>query len=284
VKFLIFILFLISFVTFSQSDSETIICPPKRIEIEPVGCEEVDSPEFSKKEKDSLFSLYKVKMIPIMEDSIKENDERIMNTQYVAMINPIEISPEYPGGELALKNFIDSTFIYPPNEFNSIRGVVWVNFIIDTLGVVNSVHVVRGLTLLIDEEAQRVVENLPDFFPGYRDGNKIEVRYTVPIKITKFIVPNAYFPGGSLAMAHFIQNNYNYPNVLQETKIEGVIWTNFLVNKDGTISNIEVVKGVQKDFDKEAVRVIEIMPIWVPARYSNGTTTAVYMTVPFKIE
>ena len=287
-----------SFVTFSQSDSEIIICPaasrelpnnlpPKRIEIELVRFEEVNSLELIQKEKDSLFNLYKVKMISIMEDSIEENDERIMNTQYVAMINPIEISPEYPGGELALKNFIDSSFVYPSTEVPNIKGTVYVDFVIDTLGQLDSFKVMKGLTPLIDLEVLRVVESFPNFSPCVFAGRKKAIHYTVPVKVNNVIYisdPVPYYPGGVTAMHQFIQENFKYPKVLWKKRVEATIWTKFLVNKDGSISNIEVVKGVQSDFDAEALRVFKLMPNWIPAQYGNGTKTAVYMTVPIKIE
>lgn len=76
----------------------------------------------------------------------------------------------------------------------------------------------------------------------------------------------AEFPGGTEAMTLFLGENVKYPVVALENKIEGKAICQFIVNKDGSITDVEVVRSSgDASLDKEAVRVINAMPNWTPA-------------------
>jgi TonB family protein len=88
------------------------------------------------------------------------------------------------------------------------------------------------------------------------------------------------FPGGEKAVREFIQKEMRFPTVsCYEGGIGGVVYCRFIIEKDGTISNIEVTKSVYPLYDKEAVRVIERMPLWIPGK-NNGKPVRVSYTVP----
>ena len=67
----------------------------------------------------------------------------------------IEILPEFPGGDKAIRQFIDSSFYYPTTQNPKLTGTVWIQFRIDTLGKLDSFKVMKGISLLIDKEALR---------------------------------------------------------------------------------------------------------------------------------
>lgn len=95
----------------------------------------------------------------------------------------------------------------------------------------------------------------------------------------------ASFPGGQNALLQWLGANIRYPSSAAEKNIQGRVILKFVVEKDGSISNIQVLRGVDADLDKEAVRVIRSMPKWQPGR-NNGEVVRTYFTIPitFKLQ
>lgn len=87
------------------------------------------------------------------------------------------------------------------------------------------------------------------------------------------------FPGGMTALMKYLGSNIKYPSISQEVGSQGRVIVQFVVNKDGTIVNPTVVRGVDAYLDKEAVRVISSMPKWKPG-VQNGKKVRVKYTVP----
>ena len=94
----------------------------------------------------------------------------------------VEEMPEYPGGEMALRNFIAQNVKYPEQAAKKgIKGKVYVTFVVGTDGNVKSAKIARGVDPLLDAEALRVVSNLNGWKPGKQKGVPVNVSYTVPI-------------------------------------------------------------------------------------------------------
>ena len=87
------------------------------------------------------------------------------------------------------------------------------------------------------------------------------------------------FPGGMGEAMKFLGRNIKYPVVAQQAKIEGRVIVQFVVERDGNLSNIHVVRGVSPELDAEAIRVIGLMPKWKPGK-QRGKEVAVKYTVP----
>ena len=87
------------------------------------------------------------------------------------------------------------------------------------------------------------------------------------------------FPGGQGAMFEFIANNIQYPIVAEENGVQGRVLVSFVIKKDGSLSNVRVVKSVDPALDKEAVRLIKSMPKWSPGK-EKGQFVNVKFTVP----
>ncbi len=97
----------------------------------------------------------------------------------------VENMPEFPGGDLGLMKYIQKNVKYPPiaKEYN-ITGKVYVSFIVDKIGSVTNVKVVRGVDKNLDAEAVRVIKSLPKYKPGKQRGKAVKVMFTVPINFT----------------------------------------------------------------------------------------------------
>ncbi len=87
------------------------------------------------------------------------------------------------------------------------------------------------------------------------------------------------FPGGEAEMQRFIADNLKYPVVAQESGIQGRVTIRFVVTKNGTISDVQVIRGIDPSCDREAVRVVKMMPKWIPGK-QNGLNVPVYFTLP----
>lgn len=95
----------------------------------------------------------------------------------------------------------------------------------------------------------------------------------------------AEFPGGPKAMLKYFQENLIYPDDAKEMQIQGRVFVSAVVEKDGTLSNVELVRGVYSSLDKEAVRVVKGMPKWIPGEIDGKTVRSrVYLPLTFKIQ
>ena len=91
------------------------------------------------------------------------------------------------------------------------------------------------------------------------------------------------YPGGLPALLDYLNQNVKYPEDAEKQKIEGRVLAIFVVETDGSISNVEVVKPVFPSLDAEAVRVLAAMPKWTPGKQS-GKLVRVKYTVPINFQ
>lgn len=89
------------------------------------------------------------------------------------------------------------------------------------------------------------------------------------------------FPGGEREMLRFIKNNLRYPLSAQENGVQGTVILNFVVDREGKIINIKVVKPIGFGCDEESVRVLQKMPLWTPGK-QRGQTVLVSFTMPIR--
>jgi protein TonB len=87
------------------------------------------------------------------------------------------------------------------------------------------------------------------------------------------------FPGGPSALMQYLSSNIKYPVVAEENGVQGRVVCTFVVEKDGSITDVRVVKSVDPSLDKEAARVVKGMPKWIPGK-QNGSAVRVKYTVP----
>lgn len=105
--------------------------------------------------------------------------------------------------------------------------------------------------------------------------------------IKDFIDTDALFPGGISAMMNFLGKNIKYPEIAVRTGIEGKAFVRFVVEKDGSIGNVNIQTGVPNcpECDREAIRVIKMMPRWTPGK-NRGKVVRSYYSMPiiFKLQ
>ncbi|MCF6171582.1 MAG: energy transducer TonB [Bacteroidales bacterium] len=89
------------------------------------------------------------------------------------------------------------------------------------------------------------------------------------------------FPGGMSELYVFLQKNVKYPPIAKESGIQGRVFVNFVVEKDGSISNVKVLRGIGGGCDEEAIRVVKSMPKWKPGK-QRGKPVRVSFNLPIK--
>jgi len=100
-----------------------------------------------------------------------------------------------------------------------------------------------------------------------------------PERIFEAVEQQASFPGGPNALMKWLSSNLRYPELAQQNNVQGKVIVKFTVEKDGSITNPTVVRGVDKDLDREAIRVVKKMPRWSPGK-NNGAAVRSYFTLP----
>ena len=102
---------------------------------------------------------------------------------------------------------------------------------------------------------------------------------STPTNVFTFVEQMPEFPGGNSAMYNFISKNMVYPSEAQENNEQGKVVVQFVVMNDGQVQDATVVRGVSPAIDKEALRIIKIMPRWQPGK-QNGKPVNVRFVLP----
>ena len=212
----------------------------------------------------------------------------------------IEQQPEFPGGEAALMKFIKDNLCYPADAArDSIQGRVTLSFAVEKDGSINNVKVMRSPDERLSQEAIRVVKMMPRWMPGKQRGKPVRVNYALPITFRLNAAPMTLanenpsaiktekadtaasgkdmifegkpvqqpeFPGGETALMNFIVSNLKYPQSAAQKGIQGRVVLSFIVEKDGSISTIKVMRSPDERLSLEAIRVVRKMPKWKPER------------------
>ena len=98
-----------------------------------------------------------------------------------------------------------------------------------------------------------------------------------PVQLVVEQMPD--FPGGRGELLKFIGQNVKYPEIAKENGIQGKVFVQFVVNTKGKITNVVVIRGIDPSCDKEAIRVVKMMPDWIPGK-QNGLPVRVQFVVP----
>lgn len=196
----------------------------------------------------------------------------------------VEVPPQFPGGMQELLNYIKTNIKYPAEAHkDAIQGRVIVKFIVSKDGSIKDVNVIRRIHPLLDEEAVRVVQDMPKWIPGQQKGENVNVYYTLPlvfrldagektnedIQKTEENMDNflkAEFPGGENALLKYFRDNVRYPVIALENGIQGHVSVVCNVGSNGKVSVAKFDKSVDPSLDREVKRVIESMPDWTPAK------------------
>lgn len=91
------------------------------------------------------------------------------------------------------------------------------------------------------------------------------------------------FPGGDKALLKFLVKNTEYPEVAREHGIQGRVFVSFIINKKGVVENVQIARGVDPILDKEALRVVSLLPKWTPGK-QRGKAVNVSFNVPINFQ
>jgi protein TonB len=119
----------------------------------------------------------------------------------------------------------------------------------------------------VDEDEEIVVETPPIIIEP-------EPEPEPEAPIVDYPDKEATFPGGAAAMKKFLAENIQYPEIAMELGDQGKVYVEFVVNKDGSIEQVKIMRGVSSEIDREAKRVVRSMPKWTPAEASGESVRA----------
>lgn len=91
------------------------------------------------------------------------------------------------------------------------------------------------------------------------------------------------YPGGYLKMIDFIESNLEYPKQAIKSKTTGKVFVQFVVNKDGTLGNYQIIQGIGSGCDQEAIRILQKMPNWFPGK-KRDELVRVEMVLPIDFD
>lgn len=119
----------------------------------------------------------------------------------------------------------------------------------------------------------------------YKNEVIVEEKKPEPEKVFTAVEQMPQFPGGDAALMKYLSNNINYPQVAMENGVQGRVIVQFVVTKNGTVGEVKVIRSVDRDLDKEAVRLCKSLPKFIPGKM-NGQAVNVWYTLPitFKLQ
>ena len=151
---------------------------------------------------------------------------------------------------------------------------------------------INDVLTIIDDDATAEETN---FASSEETGEDVVIKH-IPVTVDEEVVvedeifviveENPQFPdGGTAGLLQYLGKNIKYPTIPQENGTQGRVTVQFVVNKDGSIVDVKVIRGVDPYLDKEAVRVISTMPKWIPGK-QRGVPVSCKFTVPvtFKLQ
>jgi len=186
----------------------------------------------------------------------------------------------------------------------NIQGRVVVSFVVEPDGSLGNIQLLQAPDKLLADEALRVIASSPagDWSPGMQRGEKVRVKYTLPVDFRlpdgngklpgptapdgdePFLIAETMptFQGGDINnFRKWVQMQVRYPAEAMKNNIQGRVITSFVIERDGSISNIQVLQAPDKLLADEARRVIETSPAgaWSPGR-QRGQAVRVKFTIP----
>ena len=127
----------------------------------------------------------------------------------------------------------------------------------------------------IDVEVDQDTE-MEDFIPIVEEEEEVS-----EMQIFAVVEAMPEYPGGDAARMKYLQDNIKYPNMARESGIQGTVYVTFVVERDGSVTDVKILRGIGGGCDEEAIRVIKTMPKWVPGK-QRGKPVRVQFNMPIK--
>lgn len=213
-------------------------------------------------------------------------------------------SATFPGGRIELDKFVSRTVAYPAvDRENNIQGKVNLVILIETDGSVTNVIATSGPSETLKSAAIEAIKKSPKWTPSYRNGKPEKTLYNYEVNFTlgnelsngdrtypvvdngdnsrvyALVEKQPSFPGGTQSFLQYLASNIKYPAEDRKNNVQGRVVAQFVVEKDGSLSDVKVLRTPSAAMGEEAVRVLSISPKWTPALQGGRPVRAQY-TVP----
>ncbi|HUH52248.1 MAG TPA: energy transducer TonB [Flavobacterium sp.] len=206
-----------------------------------------------------------------------------------------DVMPEYKDGGLdGFRKYVAQNYVVPDIVKTDLNGLVIVSLVVEPDGQLSTIQVLRDLGFGTGEEAVRVINTSEQWTPGFIKDKPVRVKLTLPIPIkvvaqtplenstasqdtiyTKTETMPQYEDGGIDGFRKFVAMNYNVPNNIPRA-IRGSIIVHFVVERDGTLSSIKVLRDLGYGTGEEAARVIAKSKKWRPGFLNNKAVRVSY--------
>ncbi|QDH80668.1 TonB family protein [Echinicola soli] len=221
-----------------------------------------------------------------------------------------DIMPEAKGGMDEWNKFLSKNLRYPTEARKiGMTGDIYIEFVVSKEGKVLHPTLKRSLGMGLDDEILRIfsLESMPEWNPGIIDGKPVNTLMVLPIrfkldgevaKSKSFFGTPSYSSdkdvfdvvekmpapqGGMEGWSEYISRNIEYPKDAMEKGVEGTVYVTFIVDKDGTTRDPQILRGIGSGADEEAMRLVMNSPKWSPGE-QKGTNVPVKMRLPIKFE
>ena len=224
----------------------------------------------------------------------------------------VEKMPTFMGGDLnVFRNWVQSKIQYPKEAMDKgIKGRVVCSFVVEKDGSLTEFDVLQSPDKSLADEVVRILKTSPKWEPGEQRGEKVRVKYTVPIvfsignnNVTDASTTKAQaaaeakvaedgdmpyvkvekmptFMGGDLnVFRNWVQSKIQYPKEAMDKGIKGRVVCSFVVEKDGSLTEFDVLQSPDKSLADEVVRILKTSPKWEPGE-QRGEKVRVKYTVP----
>lgn len=191
-------------------------------------------------------------------------------------------TPEYLHGQKGVEDYLKNAKFMLANDNEKEVDIIKVSMVVLEDGSAQQPKVEGDTKYCNVDKLLETLIKMPKWKPAYKDGMPIAKEVMFNIRVPRWLgvadqMPT--FPGGQAALLQFISQRLKYPKECEKDGIQGRVVCSFLVEEDGSISNLQVMRPVHPLLDKEAVRVLSQLPKWNPGLI-KGMTVRVKYTVP----
>jgi len=208
---------------------------------------------------------------------------------------------DFESSEKAMYEFLYHSYIMPFNDHQAkTTGTILAQFTTEKNGKVYNPEILKGLTQSADSELVRVLRTMPDWYRDTNDSKLIQVPLKKTIRfevvdslfqcseswhandeelVYEKVTQMPQFPGGEDSLIQFMMQNLRWPS--NEADCQGTVYLSFIVQPDGSITNIQVIRSLCPQYDEEALRVVHLFPAWEPGK-CQGVAVPVRFNLPVR--
>ncbi|WP_165830130.1 energy transducer TonB [Flavobacterium hydrophilum] len=206
-------------------------------------------------------------------------------------MSELDEKPDFPGGMQGFYDFIGANYQTP--KVQGLAGKIYVTFIIEKDGSLADIKVLRDIGYGTGKEAIRVLQSCPKWIPGKYKGEPVRVLYSLPINIKATEKPEERiysesevferpaYPGGLQNFYIDISKHFKTP---EKEGLKGQLVIGFVIEKDGSIGKITILKDIGYGTGEEAMRCIKLIKNWTPGKLKDGTAVITAYSLPFTIQ